>query len=88
MQKQSAASGSSPKLSAVRNSPKISGKPKEHQQTQQQAYATVAAGNRGSPRKGVVERRDSTSAGKYLTENIKHDTWGNIINSLCNSQYS
>ena len=57
------ASGGSPKPSGMRNSPKSSAKNKEHQQIQQQSYAVAAAGNRGSPRKGMVERRDSTSAG-------------------------
>ena len=63
---QSAASGGSPKPSGVRNSPKVPSKNKDHQQNvQQQSYALAAAGHRGSPRKGIVERRDSTSAGRY-----------------------
>jgi len=60
----SAASGGSPKPGGVRNSPKVPSKNKDHQQNvQQQSYALAAAGHRGSPRKGIVERRDSTSAG-------------------------
>jgi hypothetical protein len=74
------ASGGSPKPSGTRNSPKSSAKNKEHQQTQQQSYAIAAAGNRGSPRKGMVERRDSNSAGgnhfdgilmKHSSHNLK-----------------